>query len=139
MSETPDKDKINSLPEDYLNAPIEADGPAPRKTPIAPSKPVKAAAGPIVPPKKPAPKVIAKPEPKPVSTKPASANSAKPISIAPKADKPKSTPARDSSISYDKKKKESDVSVVSVAVDGVAAAVAIIFTVLILQDALPFL
>jgi len=62
----------------------------------------------------------------------------KPVSMAPPA---KKAPAKkpDPAITFDKEEKDDAPTVPMLVIDGIAAAVAVVFTVLILRDVMPFL
>lgn len=76
--------------------------------------------------------------------KPAASPTPKPVTVAPtpKAAAPAPTtanPFTDTTITFDDEKKTEAVSVPMLVIDGLAAAVAIAFTVMILRDVMPFL
>ncbi|PXA04266.1 hypothetical protein DDZ13_06935 [Coraliomargarita sinensis] len=111
MSDTPDPNKPQSE---------SSQDSAPESTPQEPqaASPVKAPSKPVKPPSKPTPK---------------------PISITPteKKEAPASKP--DTSITFDEGPADDTPSTAMLVVDGLAAVIAITFTVLIVRDAMPFL
>lgn len=131
MTDTPESSK----PE----AEDAAKGPAQDTPPPAPAKPVKpeqpaAAAAPVK------PQLKLSPDTSKTSAPTASAPaSTKPISITPKPSAAKPAPAASSSITVDEAPAEKKPSVVGIVIDGLAAAIAVTFTILILQDVMPFL
>lgn len=85
-----------------------------------------------------------RPEKTPEEEKPAAAPTPKPVTVAPtpKAAAPApstANPFTDTAITFDDEKKKESVSMPMLVIDGLAAAVAIAFTVLILRDVMPFL
>lgn len=130
MSDTPDQSK--PLPEDPSSPAAER---APQEAPVSPpqvkvpSKPVKA----------PSMTVSSSSEPAKAPSEPTSAPSKpKPVSVTPAAKKqPVKRP--DAGITFDEQDKDEGPSTPMLVIDGLAAAVSIAFTVLILQDVMPFL
>jgi len=131
MSDTPDQNK--PLNEDSQRSPEKAPEQA---TPSSPR--VKAPSKPVKPPSKPAPQ----PDSQPAAQTPSKpAPKPKPASVTPAAKKQEAAKAKkpDSSITSDEKDVDDSPSVPMLVIDGLAAVIAVTFTVLILRDVMPFL
>lgn len=125
MTDTPEDKNPHpdiTFDDDTTDAAPQAETPKPAPSIKAPSKPA-----------------AVTPPPKPVPVAPAK-SAAKPVTIAPAPAKKAPTPAAKPTAKVNEQQAKSEkVSVAGLVIDGLAAAFAVTFAILILNDVLPFL